>query len=62
MLQAERHMLIKKRLTMQYAVTIRDLCKELKVTRQTVRKDLTILSNQNALIQVHGGAICNSAG
>lgn len=57
MLQAERYQFILQKIEKEHSVRIKDLCKELNVTRQTIRKDIEYLETINKLKKVHGGAI-----
>ena len=56
MLPSERHAIILQEISKQPAVSIRSLTEVLGVTRETVRKDIDQLSNENKLHKVRGGA------
>ncbi|WP_270327102.1 DeoR/GlpR family DNA-binding transcription regulator [Enterococcus malodoratus] len=53
----ERKDYILDTLDMKHAVRINELSKELKVTRETIRKDLYTLEDEGRIKKVHGGAI-----
>lgn len=57
MLPEDRHDYILDDLRHNQSVRIADLCQELGVTRETIRKDLHVLEEQNLLKKVHGGAV-----
>jgi DeoR family transcriptional regulator, fructose operon transcriptional repressor len=59
MLQEERQQLILDMLKENQAVRIAELCKQLRVTRETIRRDLYELEERGLLKKVHGGAILN---
>jgi len=57
MLASERHELILDQVTINKTVSIRNLSDQLGVSRETVRNDVKILSEQHMLTQVRGGAV-----
>lgn len=57
MLKSERHELILTRIEQFGKVLVSDLTEELKVTEDTIRKDLQELSKAGLIKRVHGGAI-----
>jgi len=60
MLQEERHQLIINRINQRNKATTKELCKLLKVSVDTVRRDLYELENSGKLVKVHGGAVSPS--
>jgi DeoR/GlpR family transcriptional regulator of sugar metabolism len=48
---------ILEKLNMNHSVKIQELSKQLKVTRETVRKDLYTLEEKGLIKKIHGGAI-----
>ncbi len=60
MLQEERHHIIINQINLHHKVITTDLCKLLKVSPDTVRRDLSELENNGKIIKVHGGAISRS--
>lgn len=60
MLQEERHQIIINRINQRHKVTTKELCKLLKVSVDTVRRDLQELENSGKLVKVHGGAVSAS--
>ena len=60
MLQEERHQIILNRINQRQRVTTTELCKLLKVSVDTVRRDLYELENSGKLVKVHGGAVAPS--
>ena len=57
MLASERQIQILNQVTDKSAVSIRDLSKEFGVSRETIRKDIAILSGDSKVEMVRGGAI-----
>ena len=53
--QHERHQHIISRLQKEGYVKVLDLCRELKVSSVTIRKDLKLLEDKNLLYRTHGG-------
>lgn len=53
---AERHQVIINKLQQEGYVAVVDLCKELKVSPVTIRKDLKLLEKKGLLFKTHGGA------
>jgi DeoR family transcriptional regulator of aga operon len=51
-----RHKVILEKLTERKHVEVLDLCKELKVSAVTIRKDLKLLEQKKLLFRTHGGA------
>ena len=60
MLKEERHQYILRELEDKYRVYITTLSKDLRVSDDTLRRDLTELDAQGLLTKVHGGAIIKS--
>lgn len=56
MVNAERHQFILGKLQKDGYVNVPDLCKELKVSSVTIRKDLKLLEGKEFLFRTHGGA------
>lgn len=52
----ERHQVIINKIKQEGQVKVLSLCKELKVSSVTVRKDLKFLEEKGLLFRVHGGA------
>lgn len=57
MLAEERRQKILSLLNSKGSIQVADLSKRLKVTEETIRRDLEILKNRNLLKRIHGGAI-----
>lgn len=57
MIKTERHQLILDRIEQNGKVLVNDLTSELKMTEDTIRKDLQELSKMGLIKRVHGGAI-----
>ncbi|WP_443939064.1 DeoR/GlpR family DNA-binding transcription regulator [Pedobacter sp. MW01-1-1] len=57
---AERHQFILSRLNRDQYINVVDLCKELKVSSVTIRKDLKLLEDKSLLFRTHGGATVNN--
>lgn len=57
---AERHQIILKKINQEGNINVVDLCKELKVSSVTIRKDLKLLEDKNLLFKTHGGATLNN--
>lgn len=53
---AERHQFILGKLQKEGFAQVGDLCKELKVSSVTIRKDLKLLEDKGLLFRTHGGA------
>lgn len=53
---AERHQFILNKLNKAGNANVLDLCKQLKVSSVTIRKDLKLLEDKNLLFRTHGGA------
>lgn len=60
MLKEERHRYIFDRLNESYRIYITTLSNELRVSDDTLRRDLVELDTQGLLTKVHGGAIPKS--
>ncbi len=60
MLKEERHQFILTEVTQHNKVRSVELCKLLKVSEDTIRRDLKELAEQGLLRKVHGGAVGNS--
>lgn len=52
----DRHQFIIDRLQREGRVSVLELCRELKVSSVTIRKDLKLLEKKNLLFRTHGGA------
>src|SRR5688572_27236965 len=57
MLQEERHNLIVQQINTHTKVVASDLCQQLNVSLDTVRRDIKELEKKGKVIKVHGGAI-----
>jgi DeoR family transcriptional regulator of aga operon len=57
---AERHQFIINKLQSEGNLNVVELCKELKVSSVTIRKDLKLLEDKNLLFRTHGGATINN--
>ncbi|GAB3904226.1 DeoR/GlpR family DNA-binding transcription regulator [Mucilaginibacter boryungensis] len=57
---AERHQFILNKLQAEGNLNVVELCKELKVSSVTIRKDLKVLEDKNLLFRTHGGATLNN--
>ncbi|HEX5653816.1 MAG TPA: DeoR/GlpR family DNA-binding transcription regulator [Chitinophagaceae bacterium] len=57
---AERHQFILSRLKKEGKVNVLDLCRDLKVSSVTIRKDLKLLEDKNLLFRTHGGGTLNN--
>ncbi len=57
---AERHQFILNRIQRDQYINVVELCKELKVSSVTIRKDLKLLEDKNLLFRTHGGATVNN--
>src|SRR4051812_3188215 len=57
MLKKERQAYITQQLNIHNKVLSSDLSQQLKVSEDTVRRDLNELSEQGKLLKVHGGAL-----
>lgn len=57
---AERHQFILSKLQKEGNLNVVELCKELKVSSVTIRKDLKVLEDKNLLFRTHGGATLNN--
>lgn len=60
MLKKERQAFILQQLNVHNKVISADLCVQLGVSEDTVRRDLQELSDEGALLKVHGGALSKS--
>jgi DeoR/GlpR family transcriptional regulator of sugar metabolism len=60
MLKKERQAFILQQLNVHNKVISADLCEHLGVSEDTVRRDLQELSDEGALLKVHGGALSKS--
>jgi DeoR family transcriptional regulator of aga operon len=52
---AERHQFILSKLKMEGKVSVLDLCRDLRVSSVTIRKDLKQLEDKHLLFRTHGG-------
>ncbi len=57
---AERHQFILSKIQQDQYINVVDLCKEIKVSSVTIRKDLKLLEDKNLLFRTHGGATLNN--
>lgn len=57
MLREERHRLILEQITLHKKVRMEELVRTLKVSADTIRRDLMELEKEGKLLRVHGGAI-----
>ncbi|MFV0605409.1 MAG: DeoR family transcriptional regulator [Niabella sp.] len=57
MLKKERQAFILHRLNLHNKVLSMDLCREIGVSEDTIRRDLQELSDAGRLLKVHGGAL-----
>ena len=57
---AERHQFILNRIQQDQYINVVELCKILKVSSVTIRKDLKLLEDKNLLFRTHGGATINN--
>jgi len=57
---AERHQYILTTIQNNGSVEVHTLCKDLKVSSVTIRKDLKLLEDKNLLYRTHGGATLNN--
>jgi DeoR family transcriptional regulator of aga operon len=57
---AERHQFILNKLYKEGNINVIELCKELKVSSVTIRKDLKLLEEKSLLFRTHGGATQNN--
>lgn len=62
MLQKERQYYILQQLNVHNKVLVSDLCQQINVSEDTIRRDLQLLSDSGKLLKVHGGALSNSFG
>ena len=60
MLKKERQAHILHRVNVHNRVLSIDLCNEMQVSEDTIRRDLNELADQGRIIKVHGGALSNS--
>ncbi|MCU0388275.1 MAG: DeoR/GlpR family DNA-binding transcription regulator [Chitinophagaceae bacterium] len=60
MLKKERQAFILQQLNVHNKVISADLCEQLGVSEDTVRRDLQELSDEGSLLKVHGGALSKS--
>ncbi|MCI0430150.1 MAG: DeoR/GlpR family DNA-binding transcription regulator [Rhodospirillales bacterium] len=57
MLAEQRQSLIVAMVNQRGSVSITEMQRKLKVSRETIRRDLVLLANRNALRKTHGGAL-----
>ena len=60
MLKKERQDFIIKELNLHNKVLSSDLCSQLNVSEDTIRRDLNELAENNKIVKVHGGALSTS--
>ena len=56
----ERHQFILTKVQKEGFIQVIDLCRELKVSSVTIRKDLKLLEDKSLLFRTHGGASVNN--
>ena len=56
MLTEERHAFIISQLEKKNILTVQELVEQLNHSESTIRRDLTMLEDQNKLVRIHGGA------
>lgn len=61
LLAPERHERILDRLRRSGTITVQEIARDLKVTKETVRRDLDQLETAGSLQRVHGGAVASSS-
>ena len=57
MLAEQRQSLILAMVNQRGSVSITEMQRKLKVSRETIRRDLVLLADRNALRKTHGGAL-----
>jgi DeoR/GlpR family transcriptional regulator of sugar metabolism len=57
MLQEERHSFIVQKINSHNKVIASDLCRQLRVSLDTIRRDIKELEKKGQLVKVHGGAV-----
>lgn len=57
MLQEERHNIIVQKINSHNKVIASELCKQLRVSLDTIRRDIKELDRKGKVIKVHGGAV-----
>jgi len=57
MLAEQRHGLILALVAQRGSISITELHRKLKVSRETIRRDITLLAKKNGLRKAHGGAL-----
>ncbi|CAM2175498.1 DeoR family transcriptional regulator, glycerol-3-phosphate regulon repressor [Paraburkholderia sacchari] len=57
MLAEQRHQYILSQVTRTGALSVADLVRELRVSRETIRRDLNTLAGRGLLVTTHGGAL-----
>jgi DeoR family transcriptional regulator of aga operon len=57
---AERHQYILTKIQQHGSIDVQELCKALKVSSVTIRKDLKLLEDKSLLYRTHGGATLNN--
>ncbi|MCJ0743177.1 DeoR/GlpR family DNA-binding transcription regulator [Pedobacter montanisoli] len=57
---AERHQFIINKIQKDQYINVIELCKDLKVSSVTIRKDLKLLEDKSLLFRTHGGATLNN--
>jgi DeoR/GlpR family transcriptional regulator of sugar metabolism len=60
MLKKERHAFIIKQINLHNKVLSSDLSIQLRVSEDTVRRDLIELAEKGKIVKVHGGALCKT--
>jgi DeoR/GlpR family transcriptional regulator of sugar metabolism len=61
MLKEERHLYIQNKIRSEGKVLLTEICQEMSVSDDTIRRDLQELEKEGILTKVHGGAIANQA-
>lgn len=62
MLKKERHYYILQQLNLHNKILVSDICTDMDVSEDTIRRDLQELADSGQLIKVHGGALSLSFG
>ena len=57
MISAERRKKILELVEKRSSISVAEMCEMLDVSEMTIRRDLSMLSNQGLLLRVHGGAV-----
>ncbi len=60
MLKSDRHAFILHQVNLHNKILCTDLCKQIKVSDDTIRRDIQQLADEGRLIKFHGGALSSS--